>query len=87
MAVLAQNAPTVQAPRLAPPSAAQQVRWLLSDTWVMTQRNLLVWVRVPAYIVFTIVQPVIFVLLFRYVFGGAIPVSTNGGYVTYLMPE
>lgn len=86
MAVLAQTAPTLQAPRLAPPTAGQQFRWLLSDTWVMTQRNLLVWVRVPAYIVFTIVQPVIFVLLFRYVFGGAIPVSTNGGYVTYLMP-
>ena len=52
----------------------------------MTRRNLLVWVRVPAYIVFTVVQPVIFVLLFRYVFGGAIPVGTTGGYVNFLMP-
>jgi ABC-2 type transport system permease protein/oleandomycin transport system permease protein len=56
------------------------------DTLVMMQRNLLVWVRVPAYIVFTIVQPVIFVLLFRYVFGGAIQVPTPGGYVSYLIP-
>ena len=30
----------------------------------------------PAYIVFTVIQPVMFVLMFRYVFGGAIPVST-----------
>jgi ABC transporter DrrB family efflux protein len=42
--------------------------------------------RVPAYIVFTVIQPVMFVLLFRYVFGGAIPVSTPGGYVNFLMP-
>jgi ABC-2 type transport system permease protein/oleandomycin transport system permease protein len=52
----------------------------------MTRRNLLVWLRVPAYIVFTVVQPVIFVLLFRYVFGGAIHVQSAGGYVDYLMP-
>jgi len=33
-----------------------------------------------------VIQPVMFVLLFRYVFGGAIPVSTPGGYVNFLMP-
>ena len=32
----------------------------------------------PAYIVFTVIQPVMFVLLFRYVFGGAIPVPGHG---------
>jgi ABC transporter DrrB family efflux protein len=42
--------------------------------------------RVPAYIVFTVIQPVMFVLLFRYVFGGAIPVQVKGGYVNFLMP-
>jgi len=61
-------------------------RWAISDALLLTRRNLLVWLRVPAYIVFTVVQPVIFVLLFRYVFGGAIPVKTAGGYVDYLMP-
>ena len=54
------------------PGAAQLARWAVSDALVMTRRNLLVWMRVPAYLVFTVVQPVIFVLLFRYVFGGAI---------------
>jgi len=68
------------------PSSGTLLRWALSDAFLMTRRNLLVWLRVPAYIVFTIVQPVIFVLLFRYVFGGAIPVATQGGYVDYLMP-
>jgi ABC-2 type transport system permease protein/oleandomycin transport system permease protein len=43
--------------------------------------------RVPAYIVFTVIQPIMFVLMFRYVFGGAIPVrGIPGGYVQYLMP-
>lgn len=68
------------------PGRLQLLRWGFSDAMAMTRRNLLVWVRVPAYIVFTVVQPVIFVLLFRYVFGGAIPVRTPGGYVNYLLP-
>jgi len=57
-----------------------------ADTWVMAKRNLMVWTRVPAYLVFTIVQPMIFTLLFRYVFGGAIPVDLPGGYVSFLLP-
>ena len=48
----------------------------MTDTLTITRRNLLVWLRVPAYLVFTVIQPVIFVLLFRYVFGGAIRVSS-----------
>jgi len=61
--------------------------WAASDTWVLTKRNLTTWARVPAYIVFTVVQPTIFTLLFRYVFGGAIPtVGIPGGYVNYLLP-
>src|SRR5580704_2119229 len=60
--------------------------WAVTDTLTITRRNLLVWMRVPAYIVFTLVQPVIFVLMFRYVFGGAIRVSSTGGYVNFLMP-
>ncbi len=68
------------------PGAGQMARWAISDALVMTRRNLLVWMRVPAYIVFTVVQPVIFVLLFRYVFGGAIQAPGSGGYVSYLMP-
>jgi ABC transporter DrrB family efflux protein len=70
----------------ARPSAAQNARWAISDALVITRRNLLVWMRVPAYLVFTVVQPVIFVLLFRYVFGGAIHAPGSGGYVSYLMP-
>jgi ABC transporter DrrB family efflux protein len=68
------------------PGVWQRGRWALEDSVVMTKRNLIVWVRVPAYIVFTVVQPVMFTLLFRYVFGGAINVPVPGGYVDYLIP-
>jgi ABC-2 type transport system permease protein/oleandomycin transport system permease protein len=57
----------------------------VTDTLTITRRNLLVWMRVPAYIMFTVIQPVMFVLLFRYVFGGAIQVP-GGNYVDFLLP-
>ena len=81
---------TAVAARAATPSPAEpgrlvQARWAVSDTLMITKRNLLVWMRVPAYIVFTVIQPVIFVLMFRYVFGGAIHTGTQG-YVNFLIP-
>ena len=79
--------PYAGGPPAAEPGAGIRFRWAVSDTLTITRRNLLVWLRVPAYIVFTVVQPVMFTLLFRYVFGGAIPVNgIKGGYVNYLMP-
>jgi ABC-2 type transport system permease protein/oleandomycin transport system permease protein len=74
-------------PPVGDPGLFTRARWAVSDTLTITRRNLLVWVRVPAYIMFTVIQPVMFVLLFRYVFGGAIPVpGVPGGYVNFLMP-
>jgi ABC-2 type transport system permease protein/oleandomycin transport system permease protein len=78
--------PAVQPP-VGDPNLFTRARWAVSDTLTITRRNLLVWMRVPAYIMFTVIQPVMFVLLFRYVFGGAIPVpGVKGGYVNFLMP-
>jgi ABC-2 type transport system permease protein/oleandomycin transport system permease protein len=57
----------------------------LADSRVMAARQLRKTLRRPTYIVFSFVQPVIFVLLFRYVFGGAI--ATGGtSYVNFLIP-
>jgi ABC-2 type transport system permease protein len=67
-------------------SGGQRLRWTVSDTLVLTRRNMLIWVRVPTVLIFTVVQPVMFVLLFRYVFGGAIHVGGPGGYVNFLLP-
>jgi len=66
------------------PGMRTRFGWAITDTLTITRRNLLVWMRVPAYLVFTVIQPVMFVLLFRYVFGGAIHVA--GNYVNFLMP-
>jgi ABC-type multidrug transport system permease subunit len=79
------TAATVAAPA-AGPGLLTRAHWAVTDTLTITRRNLLVWMRVPAYLMFTVIQPVIFVLLFRYVFGGAIPVRVPGGYVSYLLP-
>jgi ABC transporter DrrB family efflux protein len=57
----------------------------VSDTLAVTGRNLIALRRVPQLLVFATIQPVIFMLLFRYVFGGAIRVP-GGHYVDYLIP-
>jgi len=57
----------------------------ISDTWEITKRNLLRYRRTPRLVFFSLVQPVMFVLLFAYVFGGAINVP-GGSYINYLIP-
>ena len=57
----------------------------VSDILAVAERNLLTYLRVPQLLVFSTIQPVIFVLLFRYVFGGAVQVP-GGNYVNFLMP-
>jgi ABC-2 type transport system permease protein/oleandomycin transport system permease protein len=60
--------------------------WVISDVFTMARRNMMALIRIPSALVFSIVQPIMFVLLFRYIFGGAIPVNIPGGYVNYLIP-
>ena len=56
------------------------------DTMIITQRQLRLLTRVPEVLIFSTIQPVMFVLLFRYVFGGSIDSGQPGGYVQLLMP-
>ena len=58
----------------------------ISDSIVITKRQLLQLARVPEVLIFSTIQPVMFVLLFRYVFGGSIATGQPGGYVQLLMP-
>ena len=74
---------TSERPVTAP--AGRSLSWTVSDIAVVTKRNLLRYLRVPTLLVFSTIQPVMFVLLFRYVFGGAIRVP-GVNYVDYLMP-
>jgi ABC transporter DrrB family efflux protein len=57
----------------------------LHDGWVVAKRNLIKIKRVPDLVVFSTIQPIMFVLLFAYVFGGSIAVA-GVNYKDYLMP-
>jgi ABC transporter DrrB family efflux protein len=61
------------------------VRRLISDTLIIAERNLVRLPRAPDLLIAFTVQPIMFVLLFRYVFGGAIA-SPRVPYVDYLIP-
>jgi ABC-2 type transport system permease protein/oleandomycin transport system permease protein len=72
-----------------PPAKPQRAAlyWTFADAAAITRRNLLQYVRIPQLLVFSTIQPVMFVLLFVFVFGGAISASVPGGnYVNFLMP-
>jgi ABC transporter DrrB family efflux protein len=62
------------------------MRRLVSDTLIIAERNLVRLPRAPDLLLAFTVQPIMFVLLFRYVFGGAIQTPGNIPYVDYLIP-
>lgn len=62
------------------------LRWALADGAVIAKRNLIKVKRVPELIVWLLISPIMFVLLFAYVFGGSIPVpGLAGGYREFLI--
>lgn len=67
------------------PSLFQHFVWNITDALVITRRNLMYYIRLPQLLVFSTIQPVMFLLLFAYVFGGAIA-TPNGSYINYLLP-
>ena len=65
----------------------RRASWSFVETYLMTWRNLLYYIRNPYWISFAVVQPIMFTVLFVFVFGGAIaPVTPNGRYADYLLP-
>jgi ABC transporter DrrB family efflux protein len=76
---------TIPAGRRAPQGLSGRPARAVRDALSIAGRNLIAYRRVPQLLVFSTIQPVIFVLLFRYVFGGAIKVP-GGSYIDYLMP-
>jgi ABC-2 type transport system permease protein/oleandomycin transport system permease protein len=59
--------------------------WAVADAITITWRNLKAMSRTPEVIMFSTIQPIIFVLTFRYVFGGSINIP-GIPYVDFLMP-
>jgi ABC-2 type transport system permease protein len=66
------------------PGLASRLRWEISDSLMLARRNVAHVRQVPERLLDATVQPLMFVLLFAYVFGGAIHVS-GGGYREYLL--
>ena len=63
------------------------MRSAVTDARVVTGRNLRHFIRQPQLLIFSTVQPIMFVLLFAYVFGGAVRGSLHGvTYVDFLLP-
>lgn len=65
-----------------------RLRWAIADSVVIGARNLRHFVRQPRLLIFSTIQPVMFVLLFAYVFGGALESSLPPGvdYISFLLP-
>jgi ABC-2 type transport system permease protein len=63
-----------------------RLRWALADGWTITLRDLKHWAAQPWQIVFGLLFSVMLVLMFGYLFGGAIEVPGGGDYREFLMP-
>jgi ABC transporter DrrB family efflux protein len=65
-----------------------QLAWTLRDGYVVSVRNMRHFIRQPQLLLFSTIQPIMFVLLFSYVFGGAIGGSLPEGvsYKDFLLP-
>src|SRR5271157_5903636 len=67
------------------PRSSGAVLGSFSDIWAMTRRNLVHIAREPMQLSDVTIQPVLFTVLFVYIFGGAIALPGGGSYVDYLL--
>ncbi len=87
MTTTSQITPTPSTPlREAIGSVAYEFRWILADTWMLAWRMLMHYRRNPEMLASSIASPIMFLLLFNYVFGGAIGGSSQIVYIDYLVP-
>ncbi len=68
-----------------PPAVAPGFTWVVRDALAVTKRNVLRNIRNPQFVVFSTIQPIMFVLLFAFVFGGAIAIP-GVEYLDFLIP-
>jgi len=69
-----------------PRGVGSRLRRAARDTWTITTRDLRHWVRQPAPVVLNLLFPVLQVLMFGYLFGGALRVPGGGNYREFLLP-
>jgi ABC-2 type transport system permease protein len=78
---------TISLPRRDLPGEPVRTRawWAVKNTWVLTRRSVARIIREPEQLADVTIQPIIFVLLFAYVFGSAIHLAGGGSYHQYLI--
>ncbi|MET0235733.1 MAG: ABC transporter permease, partial [Kibdelosporangium sp.] len=69
-----------------PETSSGGPRWALADGWTLTRRNFHHWARNPGPVIFSLVFNVVIVLMFVFLFGGAMQVPGGGEYRDFLMP-
>ena len=68
------------------PTIGTRLRWAMQDTVTITWRDMIRTARQPEMLAFAVIMGVFFLLLFNYVFGGAIGSGAGVDYVQYLVP-
>ena len=72
--------------RFPAPSWADRLRWAFQDTVTITWRDMVRTARQPEMLAFAVIMGMFFLLLFNYVFGGAIGAGTGVDYIQFLVP-
>lgn len=76
---------TIEAPAM-PRTPLSRVRWAIIDAWTIAHRDLLHWVREPTPVIVGLLFPVLLVLMFGFLLGGAMSVPGGGDYREFLLP-
>ena len=71
----------------APGKSSRAVWGRVLDVWAMTRRNLVHISREPMQLSDVTIQPILFTVLFIYIFGGGIPIPDGGNYRTSFWPD
>ena len=77
---------TIPVRSLGQPVGVRRLGWAARDGWIVAHRDMSQWVREPQMVVWGLMFPIMFVLLFAYVFGSGIIIPGGGNYREFLMP-
>lgn len=73
-------------PAAAPDTPGARARWAAVDAWTITRRTLQHWARQPGVLAFKLAFPVLTLVMFVYLFGGAMTVPGGGDYAEFVVP-